>query len=439
MPCAHSIFRLKPEDRAADSESTVTRHQASTTLSHHRIPEGIRRVIGIEDIVRFAGFRYAARPVLDRHAWALLRRLTRWLDQFKDCFGHRAQHVSLRQYVDGLLGDSARKSMSAMLARSASRRRIKRSSTSSRMRRGMPRSCGGGCGRVMPERTGILILDETSFPKSGPHSVGVARQYCGALGKVANCQVAVTAALWTGQRAWPMGALLYLPEAWTSDPARRAAARIPGDRRLSGKMAAGPDAGAPHAGRRRDADRGRRRRRIRGQPHGPPNAASAAPALCAGHLADADGVSRHARRCASIAQQPPPRNRRGGWPDQEPVSVRTLSDALPRARVAARRVAQRHQSAVGSRLRGAARDPGHRLAAAPARPRGLVALRARARARPAAASTTSSRCRRRPRSRSSCGWRITAGRSNSTTRTSRPNSASTTSKAGRIRAGSTTW
>ena len=74
-------------------------------------------MIGIEDIVRFADCRYAARAVLDRHAWALLRRLTRWLDQFKDCFGHRAQHVSLRQYVDGLLGDSARKSMSAMLAR----------------------------------------------------------------------------------------------------------------------------------------------------------------------------------------------------------------------------------------------------------------------------------------------------------------------------------
>src|SRR4029077_15263773 len=80
---------------------------------------------------------------------------------------------------------------------------------------------------VTPERTGILILDETSFPKSGPHSVGVARQYCGALGKVANCQVAVTAALGTGQRGGPMGALLYLPQSWISDLVRRATARIP--------------------------------------------------------------------------------------------------------------------------------------------------------------------------------------------------------------------
>src|SRR5206468_7851437 len=80
---------------------------------------------------------------------------------------------------------------------------------------------------TLPERAGILILDETSFPKSGPHSVGAARQYCGAVGKVANCQVAVTAALWTGQRAWPVGALLYLPETWISDRVRRAKAGIP--------------------------------------------------------------------------------------------------------------------------------------------------------------------------------------------------------------------
>ena len=74
-------------------------------------------MIRIEDIVRFREYRVRCAAVLDRHAWALLRRLTRWLDQFKDCFGHRAQHVSLRPYIDGLLGDSARKSMSAMLAR----------------------------------------------------------------------------------------------------------------------------------------------------------------------------------------------------------------------------------------------------------------------------------------------------------------------------------
>jgi SRSO17 transposase len=165
--------------------------------------------------------------VLDKHAWALLRRLTRWLDQFKDCFGHRAQHVSLRQYVDGWLGDSARKSMSAMLARvteptsyQAFQHFITHAPWEAEVVWRRLRA-------VLPERTGMLILDETSFPKSGTHSVGVARQYCGALGKVANCQVAVTAALWTGHRAWPLGALRYLPTEWTRDPQRRATVSIP--------------------------------------------------------------------------------------------------------------------------------------------------------------------------------------------------------------------
>ena len=78
----------------------------------------------------------------------------------------------------------------------------------------------------IPERSGMLILDSTSFPKQGRRSVAVARQYCGSLGKVANCQVAVTAALWTGVRAWMLGAALYVPEEWLTPDARQRA-RIP--------------------------------------------------------------------------------------------------------------------------------------------------------------------------------------------------------------------
>src|SRR5262245_54688225 len=80
--------------------------------------------------------------------------------------------------------------------------------------------------RSIPDRRGIVILDATSFPKQGTHSVGVARQYCGTLGKVANCQVAVTAAWWTGIRAWMLGAPSYLPESWLTDEARQRA-KIP--------------------------------------------------------------------------------------------------------------------------------------------------------------------------------------------------------------------
>ena len=61
------------------------------------------------------------------------------------------------------------------------------------------------------------IIDETSFPKKGKHSVGVAYQYCGALGKTANCQVAVTLDMGTEELSIPLNWALYLPEEWIDD------------------------------------------------------------------------------------------------------------------------------------------------------------------------------------------------------------------------------
>lgn len=71
------------------------------------------------------------------------------------------------------------------------------------------------------------LIDEVSFPKQGKHSVGVARQYCGALGKTANCQVAVTLDLGTEESSTPVDWALYLPAEWINNPIRREKAGIP--------------------------------------------------------------------------------------------------------------------------------------------------------------------------------------------------------------------
>ena len=164
--------------------------------------------------------------MLDRTATAWLRRLLTWLELFEDGFARQSQRGALRRYVTGLLSDSRRKSMEAMWTRLSdpgtyqafqhfiSHAPWEAEAVWTRVR------------AVVPERTGVLILDGTSFPKQGTASVGVARQYCGARGKIANCQTAVTVALWTGGRAWLLGATLYLPEEWLT-PRQRSRALIP--------------------------------------------------------------------------------------------------------------------------------------------------------------------------------------------------------------------
>ena len=73
------------------------------------------------------------------------------------------------------------------------------------------------------------IVDDTGFVKKGVHSVGVARQYCGRLGKTDNCQVAVTLSIANHQASLPIAYRLYLPEEWANDAARRSKAHVPDD------------------------------------------------------------------------------------------------------------------------------------------------------------------------------------------------------------------
>jgi SRSO17 transposase len=87
---------------------------------------------------------------------------------------------------------------------------------------------------VLPriERHGPIeawIIDDTSFPKQGRHSVGVARQYCGQLGKEDNCQVAVSLSLANSHASLPVAYRSYLPQEWTRDRARLRKAGVPAE------------------------------------------------------------------------------------------------------------------------------------------------------------------------------------------------------------------
>jgi SRSO17 transposase len=165
--------------------------------------------------------------VTERSARALLQRFGQFADQFAPCFTRAAQRDAATQYLDALFNDSERKSMQAMhgrLSDPGSYEALQHFITDS------PWAAAPLWTRLrmlVPSRRGILAVDDTSFPKQGHQSVGVQRQYCGALGKIANCQVAVSTVLLDDHLAWPLSFELYLPQAWCTDVTRRTKARVP--------------------------------------------------------------------------------------------------------------------------------------------------------------------------------------------------------------------
>ncbi|CAA9252757.1 MAG: Transposase [uncultured Acetobacteraceae bacterium] len=156
--------------------------------------------------------------------------LDRWLEPFLRGLGHKKRRTWAPIYLRGLLGPSERKSLQPMAACL-----------------GLPghdqlqhfvaspawddaplwRTLAREADRLVGGPGAALVVDDTALPKKGALSVGVARQYCGQLGKKASCQALVSLTLAGKEVPMPVGLRLFLPERWTGDPERCAAAGVP--------------------------------------------------------------------------------------------------------------------------------------------------------------------------------------------------------------------
>lgn len=165
-----------------------------------------------------------------------LSEFKRYMDDLCQALGHADRHGGFVDYSRGLMLPIERKSVEPLAAHTDPRRvsaqhqvlhhMVAKSDWSDqavlrRVREWVSpalKLAKGGC---------YWIVDDTGFPKKGRHSVGVARQYCGQLGKQDNCQVAVSLSLASRRGSVPIDWRLYLPQEWAQDNARRAAAGVP--------------------------------------------------------------------------------------------------------------------------------------------------------------------------------------------------------------------
>jgi len=166
-----------------------------------------------------------------------IERFDRYLEHLAEGLGHADRHAGLRGYCTGLMLPLARKSVEPMAARvdplHASARHQALHHFVAKAEWSDAELLRRVCQWVVPKmdfsRGGWWIIDDTGFPKKGRHSVGVARQYCGMLGKQDNCQVAVSVSLACDQGSIPVAWQLYLPEDWATDQERRVRAGVPQD------------------------------------------------------------------------------------------------------------------------------------------------------------------------------------------------------------------
>jgi SRSO17 transposase len=157
-----------------------------------------------------------------------------WLGPFLAALGHEKRRRWAPVYLRGLLGPGERKSLQPMAARLGlgGHDQLQHFVASTAWDDAPLR-------RLLVERAdalvggpdAVLVVDDTALPKQGRHSVGVARQYCGASGKRANCQVLVSLTLARGEVPVPVGLRLFLPEAWAGDAGRCARAGVPEEHR----------------------------------------------------------------------------------------------------------------------------------------------------------------------------------------------------------------
>jgi SRSO17 transposase len=163
-------------------------------------------------------------------------RFAAYVEQLAGVIGHADRVGPLRDYCTGLMLPGDRKSVEPMAAKTAPARTAAQRQSLLHFVGMAPWSDAEVLGKVsamvLPtiEKHGPIeawIIDDTSFPKQGKHSVGVHHQYCGQLGKQANCQVAVSLSIANHTASLPVAYQLYLPKEWAEDRARRDKAGVP--------------------------------------------------------------------------------------------------------------------------------------------------------------------------------------------------------------------